>query len=115
MDRLKLRKLNDMEVRKQYHIEISNSFAALENSHNREDINRPKEDAKENIETSTKESLCLYKSKQHTRKPWFNEECLRCLYQKQQAKMRWVQGPSQSNADNLNNVRRDASRHFRKK
>jgi len=29
--------------------------------------------------------------------------------------MKWIQDPSQSNADNLNNVRRDASRHFRNK
>jgi len=29
--------------------------------------------------------------------------------------MQWVQEPSQSNADNLNNVRCDASRHFRNK
>jgi len=27
--------------------------------------------------------------------------------------MWWVQDPSQSNVDNLNNVRREASRHFR--
>ena len=29
--------------------------------------------------------------------------------------MQWVQGPSQSNVDNLNNVRREAGRHFRNK
>ena len=29
--------------------------------------------------------------------------------------MQWVQGPNQSNVDNLNNVRREASRHFRNK
>ena len=29
--------------------------------------------------------------------------------------MQWIQDPSQSNADNLNNVRRNASRHFRNK
>ena len=29
--------------------------------------------------------------------------------------MQWIQDPSQSNADNLNNVRWDASRHFRNK
>jgi hypothetical protein len=29
--------------------------------------------------------------------------------------MQWMQDPSQSNVDNLNNVRRDASRHFRNK
>ena len=29
--------------------------------------------------------------------------------------MHWIQDPSQSNVDNLKNLRRDASRHFRKK
>jgi hypothetical protein len=29
--------------------------------------------------------------------------------------MQWIQDPSQSNVDNMNNVRRDVSRHFRKK
>jgi hypothetical protein len=29
--------------------------------------------------------------------------------------MLWVQHPSQSNVDNLNNVRRQASRHFNNK
>jgi len=29
--------------------------------------------------------------------------------------MHWVQDPNQSNEDNLNNVRREASRHFRNK
>ena len=29
--------------------------------------------------------------------------------------MQWVQDPSQNNTDNLNNVRCEASRHFRKK
>ena len=40
---------------------------------------------------------------------------LSILDQRKQAKMQWMQDPSQSNADNLNNVRRDASRHFRNK
>ena len=29
--------------------------------------------------------------------------------------MQWVQNPSQSNVDNLNNVRHEATRHFRNK
>ena len=29
--------------------------------------------------------------------------------------MRWIQDPSRSNVDNLNNIRSDTSRHFRKK
>ena len=51
--------------------------------------------------------------KQH--KPQFDEECLGVLYQRKQATMQWVQDPSQSNVDNLNNVRHETSRHFRNK
>jgi len=29
--------------------------------------------------------------------------------------MQWIQDPSRNNVDNLNNVKRDASRHFRNK
>jgi len=29
--------------------------------------------------------------------------------------MQWIQDPSRSNVDNLNNIRRDARRHFRNK
>jgi len=29
--------------------------------------------------------------------------------------MQWIQDPNQDNRDNLNNVRREASRHFRRK
>jgi hypothetical protein len=29
--------------------------------------------------------------------------------------MQWLQNPNLSNVDNLNNVRREASRHFRNK
>jgi hypothetical protein len=35
-----LRKLNELEVRKQYHIKISNGFAALDNLSDCEDMNR---------------------------------------------------------------------------
>jgi hypothetical protein len=35
--------------------------------------------------------------------------------QRKQAKMQWIHGLSQSNVDNLNNVRHVASRHFRNK
>jgi len=37
------------------------------------------------------------------------------LKQRKQAKMQWVQDPSQRNVDNLNTVRAEASRHFRNK
>ena len=38
-ERFNLRKLNQLEVRKQYHFEITNNFAALENLSDGEDIN----------------------------------------------------------------------------
>jgi len=37
------------------------------------------------------------------------------LDQKNRAKMQWLQDPNQSNVDDLNNVRREGSRYFRKK
>ena len=83
--RFNLRELNELEVRKQYQIEITNRFAALENLSDDEDRNRAWENIKENIKTSTKESLGLQEMKQH--KPWFDEECLGFLNQSKQAKM----------------------------
>jgi len=74
VERFNLRKLNEPEVGKQYQIEITNRFAALKNLSDDEDINRAWENIKENIKTSTKESLGLHEMKQH--KPWFDEECL---------------------------------------
>ena len=59
---------------KQCQIEFTNSFAALENLTDSEDIIRAWENIKENIKTSGKESLCLRELKQH--KPRFDEECL---------------------------------------
>jgi len=55
----------------------------------------------------------MHEMKQH--KPWFDEECLGILDQRKQAKMQWIQDPSQNNVDTLNKVRRDASRHLRNK
>ena len=85
----------------------------LENISDGKDINRAWENIKENIKTSVKEGLGLHSLKQH--KPWFDEECLGFLDQSKQAKMQWLHDPNQSNADNLNNVRHEASRHFRTK
>ena len=77
-------------------------FAALENVRENENINRGWESIKENIKTLATESLGMHEMKQH--KPWFDEECLGILDKRKQAKMQWIQDPSQSNADNLNNI-----------
>ena len=68
---------------------------------------------KENIKISAKGSLGLYELKQH--KPWFDEESLRFFDQRKLANMQWLRDQNQSNIGNLNNVRREASRHFRNK
>jgi len=73
-ERFNLRKLNELEVMKQYQIKISSRFAALENLSDREDINGAWENIQENIKTSAKESLCLNGLKQQ--KQWFDEKCL---------------------------------------
>jgi dsDNA-specific endonuclease/ATPase MutS2 len=78
-----------------------------------EDINRAWENIKETIKTAAEEKLGLHELKQY--KPWFDEEFVHFLDQRKQAEMQWVQDPSQSNVDSLNNVRREASRYFRKK
>jgi hypothetical protein len=48
-------------------------------------------------------------------KPWFDEGCSKLFAQRKQDKLQWLQYPHQINGDNLNNVRHEASRHFRNK
>jgi hypothetical protein len=112
-ERFNLKKLSELVVRKQYQIKFSNRFAALENLNVSEDINKAWENIRESIKISAKESLGLYERKQH--KPSCDEECSKFLDQRKQAKMKCLQNPNQRNIDNLNNVRREASRHIRNK
>jgi hypothetical protein len=48
-------------------------------------------------------------------KPWFNAGCSKLLVQRKEAKLQWLQVPSEINGDNLNNLRCEASRYFRNK
>jgi hypothetical protein len=77
------------------------------------EINSAWETIRENIKISAKESLGYFEFKKH--KPWFDKRCSKLLDQRKQAKLQWLQDPSEINGDNLNNVRREASRHFRNK
>jgi hypothetical protein len=77
------------------------------------EINSAWETIRENIKMSAKESPGFYEPKQHN--PWFDEGCSELSDQRKQAKLQWLQDPSEINGDNLNNVRRQASRHFRNK
>jgi hypothetical protein len=42
-------------------------------------------------------------------------ECSKLADQRKQAKLQWLQNPSEANEDNLSDVRLEASRHFRNK
>jgi hypothetical protein len=77
VERFDLDKLCELDVRQQYQIKVSNTFAALQNSSDTQDINRAWENIKKNIKISAKDSLGLYKYKQH--KLWFYEECAQLL------------------------------------
>jgi len=77
METFNLRKPNDVAGTEEYHVNISNRFAALENLDDCDvddidvDINLAWECIRENIKASTTQSLGYYEFKQH--KPWFNE------------------------------------------
>jgi len=58
-ERFNLRKLNELEVKEKYQIEITKRFAALEDLDFDEDVNRGWENIKENIKISAKERLEL--------------------------------------------------------
>jgi hypothetical protein len=113
VDRFDLKQLNEEEVKEQYQVTIKNNFAALENLDDNGEMNRVWETIRENISTSDKESIGLYVSKSY--KPWFDEESLKLVDRRKQAKLQWLQDPSVVNEDNLRNGRLEASRHFRNK
>jgi hypothetical protein len=77
------------------------------------DINSAWETNRENIKMSAKESLGYCELKKH--KPWFDEGCSELVDQRKQAKLQWLQDPSEINGDNLKIVRREANRYFRNK
>ena len=113
LERINLKKLSELEVRKWHQIDISNSFTALWNLNDTEDIKRAWESVKENIRFPAKESLGVREWKRH--KPWFDLQGSQFLYQRKQAKLHWLQDPNHNNVNVLNNVRHSASRHYRKK
>ena len=64
-ERLNVKELSEMEVSKQFQIQLSNRFEALENLNNSVDINSALENIKENIKNSAKETLSVYGQKHH--------------------------------------------------
>jgi hypothetical protein len=85
----------------------------LENLEDNEDINRAYDAIRENINISAKQCIGHCEAKCH--KPRFDEECLKLVDRRKQAKLQWLQDTSVVNEDNLSNVRWEASRHFSNK
>jgi hypothetical protein len=75
MEKFNLKILNEVKGKEQYHLEISNRFAALEILDTEVDINRACETIRENFR-----SLGHYQLK--NRKPWFDEGCSKLLEQR---------------------------------
>jgi hypothetical protein len=111
MERFNLKKLNVVEGKEQYHVEVSNRFAALEDLDAEVEISSAWETIRENIKISAKENLGYFELKKH--KLWFDEGCSKLLDQRKQAKLQWLQVPSEINGDNQKNVRREAKQIFR--
>ncbi|PNF32310.1 hypothetical protein B7P43_G16244, partial [Cryptotermes secundus] len=88
-------------------------FSALENLDTEVDINKTWETIREKIKMSAKDSLGYYEPKKH--KPWFDEGCSKFLDQRKQAKLQWLQDPSELTGDNPNNIKREISRNFSNK
>jgi hypothetical protein len=49
------------------------------------------------------------------RKPWFDDEFSKLIDRRKQAKLQWLQYPTQVNGDNMDNVSPEATRTFRTK
>jgi hypothetical protein len=113
MGRFNIEKLKDVASKEQFRAEVSNRFAALEDLDAEVEINSGWETIRENIKISAKQSLGYFELKKN--RPWFDARCSKLLDQRKEAKLQWLQYSSEINGDNLNNVRREASRHFRTK
>jgi hypothetical protein len=108
LERFDLKKLDDVEVKEKYQVEISNRFATLESLNESFDINNALESIRENIKTSAKGDLGYHRLKHD--KPWFDGECSKLIDQRKQAKLQWLQDPNQINGDNFQNLREHLGR-----
>jgi hypothetical protein len=68
-----LKKLNDVEGKEQFRVEVSNRFAALEDLDTEVEISSAWKTIRVNIKISAKESLGNFEMKKH--KPCFDERC----------------------------------------
>jgi hypothetical protein len=94
-------------------VETSKRFPALESLDESFYINNVWECIRENIKTSTKENLGYLKLTHN--KPWFDDKRSKLTDQRKQVKLQWLQNTNQFNRDNLQNIKREINRIFRKR
>jgi hypothetical protein len=82
MERFDLKKLNKVEGKDQFHVEVSNRFAALEDLDAEVKINSGWETIRENIKISAKEGQGYFELKKH--KQWFDKGCSELLDQRKE-------------------------------
>jgi predicted CopG family antitoxin len=113
VERFDLQKLDDLEVKEKYQVEISNRFTVLESLDESFDINNAWESIRENIKTSAKDNLGYHRLKHNNQ--WFDDKCSKLIDQRKQANLQLLQNPGQISGDNLQNFKRETSRTFRNK
>jgi hypothetical protein len=85
VERFNLKKLNEVEGKEHYRVEVSKRFASLEDLDTEVEINSASEMIPENRNISAKESLGYYELRKH--KTWFDEECSKLVNQRKRAKL----------------------------
>jgi hypothetical protein len=100
-------------IEEDYLVKVTNIFAALESLDDCDgddnddvdvDIGRSWEIIRGNMKALGTKSVDYCELKQR-----FPEECSRLSDEKKLAKLQWLQNPSETNGDNLKNVRRETS------
>jgi hypothetical protein len=81
MERFNHKKLNDVEGKEQFRVEVSNRLAAFRDLETEVEINSAWETIRKNINISAKECLGCFELKKH--KPWSDKGCPKLLEQKQ--------------------------------
>ena len=108
--------MKDEEIKQQYQVQISNRFDALRTSNEdagEVDINDTWENIRDNIKVEAGESIGYYQVKK--KKPWFDEDCSKVGERRKQAKLKFLQYPTQFRRDNYHNETRETSRTHRNK
>jgi hypothetical protein len=113
MERFNLKKLNEVEGKEQYRVEVSNRFAALEHLDAEVEINSACEMIRDNITISAKDCIGYCELKKY--KPLLDQACSKLIDQRKKAKLQWLQDPSEITGDNLKIARREGSKYFRNK